>query len=147
MRAYRGQDRIAYARCGQRRTVGVRPVQHQPLDALGKRCGKSDGGATSRRAADERHTLDLELIEQRAQRCDLPVEAEIRILHLAVRHADAEPVVADKGVAVRDSLPESPKGCALPVKFEVAHPPRRSDERWTVPTHLVCDAAGAKGKE
>ena len=98
-------------------------------------------------APDERHALELELVEERAQRRDFPVEGQIRISHRAVRHADAELVVADQCVSIRDAFPESPKGRALPVKFEVAHPPRRSDERWTVPAYFVRHAAVANGKE
>ena len=117
------------------------------LDALRKRCGECDGGAAPTRAADERHALELELVEQRTQRRDFPVDGQIRISDSAVRHADAEPVVADQLVPIRDAVPKSPKARALPVKFEVAHPPRRSDEPWTVPAYLVRHAAGAKGKE
>ena len=36
--------------------------------------------------------------QQRAQRRDLAVERQIEISHGAVRHADAEPVVADQCV-------------------------------------------------
>lgn len=92
-------------------------------------------------------SIELEFVEERAQRRDFPVEAQIRISQRAVRHADAEPVVADQCVSIRDSFPESPKARALPVKFEVTHPPRRSDERWTVPAYLVRHAAGANGEE
>jgi hypothetical protein len=57
------------------------------------------------------------------------------------------PVAADQCVSLRDSFPESPKARALQVKFEVARPPRRSDERWTVPAYLVRHAARANGEE
>ena len=121
--------------------------QHQAFHALRKRSGEGDGGATARRAADERHPLEFELVEECAQRCDFSVEVQIRLAHHAVRHTDAEPVVADQCVAVCDCVPEPPKVRALPVKFEVAHPPRRSDERWTIPTNLVGQASTAMGKE
>src|SRR4051812_24087221 len=147
MRAYRRRDRLPHARSRKRRAIRIRPVQHQLLDALRKRCGESDGGATPRRAADERYPCQLQLVQERAQRRNLTVEAQIRISHRAIRHTDAEPVVADQAVSIRDSLPESPKARALPVKFEVTHPPRRSDERWTVPTHLVRHAARAERQE
>ena len=56
-------------------------------------------------------------------------------------------VQADQCVSIGDAFAESPKARALPVEFEVAHPPSRSDERWTVPAYLVRHAAGAKGEE
>jgi len=48
MRAYRRQDRVRHARSRNRRAIGVRPVQHQALDALRKRCGKCDCGTAPR---------------------------------------------------------------------------------------------------
>ena len=147
MRAHRRGNGIRYTGSRNRRAIGVRPVQHQALHALGKCCSKCDCGAAPARAADERHALEFKLVEQCTQRRDFPVDGQVRLSHGAVGHADAEPVVADQCVPIRDALPESPKARALPVKFEVAHPPRRSDERWTVPTYLVRHAAGAEGKE
>jgi len=58
----------------------------------------------------------------------------------------AEPVVADQVMAVGDPVPESAKIGALPVEFEVTHPPCRSDERWSVPAYLVGHAAIASGR-
>ncbi|MCW2651590.1 MAG: hypothetical protein JWR32_2566 [Mycobacterium sp.] len=81
----------------------------------------------------------------RAQRRDLAVERQIEISHGAVRHADAESVVTDQCVVVCDPFPESPDVRTLPVEFEVTHPPRRSDERWSVPAHLLGQATRAEG--
>ena len=52
MRSYRRKNRVRHARSRDRCAIGIRPVQHQALDALRKCCGKCDGGAaptTSRR--------------------------------------------------------------------------------------------------
>jgi hypothetical protein len=48
-------------------------------------------------------------------------------------------------VVVCDPFPESPDVRTLPVEFEVTHPPRRSDERWSVPAHLLGQATRAEG--
>jgi hypothetical protein len=69
------------------------------------------------------------VVEKSAQRLDFPVDGQIRLLQRAIRHADAKSVVANKRVLVRNAFPEASKGCALPVELEVAHPPRRSDDR------------------
>jgi hypothetical protein len=147
VRAYRPKDRVGDAWSDDLRAVGVAPVQHQPLDPFGKRRGKCDGGATPRRAAEQRHSLQAEFVKQRAQRRDFPVEAQIRVMDGAIRHTDAEVVVADQRVSLCDAFPESPEARVLPVELEVAHPPRRGNQRWTVPTYLVRQAPRAKGKE
>ena len=50
-------------------------------------------------------------------------------------------------IELRDAFPEPPDARVLPVEFEVTHPPRRNDQRWTVPTHLVREATDAQRKE
>ncbi len=47
MRAYRRHDRVPHPRSRERGAVGVRPVQHQVLNALRKCRGERDGGAAS----------------------------------------------------------------------------------------------------
>ncbi len=140
------RDRVPHARSRYLRAVGVRPVEHQALDALRIRCGEGDCGAAPARAADKRNALQLELVEQRAKRRDFLVDGQIRISQRSVRHSDAEPVIADECVAIRDAFPESPKARALPVEFEVAHPPRRRDERWTVRRASRTPRGGRRGE-
>src|SRR5690606_7629784 len=88
-----------------------------------------------------------ELIEQRTQHLDLAVQPQLGLLHITVGHADAEAVVADQSVVLRNALPEPPDAWVLPVEFEVTDPPRRNDERWALPTDLVRQAPGTKREE
>src|SRR6478752_971866 len=47
MRAHRCEYGIPHARAGNRRAIGIRPVQHQALHPLRKCCSKCDCGAAT----------------------------------------------------------------------------------------------------
>ena len=147
MRAYRRNDRVGCLGGRNRCPVGIRAVQHETLDALGERRGERDGRAAAAGAADERHALELQLVDKRAQRRNFPLEGQIRLSHGAVRHADAEPVIPDQCVAVCHALPKSPIALALPVELEMADPPRWNHERWSGATFFVCDVTDAERQE
>jgi hypothetical protein len=75
------------------------------------------------------------------QHRELTVEREVLVAQLAVGHADAEAVVAHDGGDLGDRAPERAERRVLPVELEVAHPPRRRDERRARAGHRVGDPA------
>ena len=135
----------------------------QQLYSLSGRCAVVTGGAQglgkaiARRLAEAGADVAIADIDDalaRAAASDIAHRFGTRVVGVRMDVADAasvragtESVVADHCVSVRDSLPESPKARALPVEFEVTHPPRRRDERRTVPAHLEGHPAGTEGKE
>ena len=77
MCSHGGENGIGHCRLGNGRTMGIRAVQHQSLDALRKCGGECDCGAASARAGEERHPLKPELVEKRTQHSDFAVERQI----------------------------------------------------------------------
>ena len=140
-------DRLAHGGRRDRGSVGIRAVEQEPIDTVGKARRERDRRATAGGAADQRDRVQRELVEHRGQQGDVAVEREVLVAHLAIRHADAEPVVAHQRVPLGDGLPQRPERRIVPVELQVTDPPRRRDERRTVAGDRVRDATTGEGQE
>ena len=109
MRTHGSDDRFLHLRRGDRGSIGIRAIEQQTIHPLGEASRERDRRATAGRAADQHDLLQRQLVEHRAQQRNVTVERQILVAHLAIGHADTEPVVAHQRVALADRLPEAPE--------------------------------------
>jgi len=88
-----------------------------------------DRGRATARGAQQRHPLEPDVVDQRLQQRDLMLERQVVLAHRMVGPAHPELVVADQREPSRQRLPEAHDAFIAPLELQVAHPPRRRDQR------------------
>ena len=121
--------RVAGDRSGQLCAVRERAVENEAVDALAVARRVYDGRAAGERAADEAEPAELQVADERVEHAELVFERHRLARPRTIRHAAAEPVVADDLLPRSEALHEAPVRRDLPVLDDIAHPPRGQDER------------------
>jgi hypothetical protein len=127
--------------------VRVRPVEDEPVDALRVTGRVGDRRRAAAGRAEHGDTVELELVQKRAEQVGLVVDRHRLGRPLALREPAAEPVVADHAPGAPERLHEAAEVVALPVLRKIRDPPRGKDEGRALADGGVGDAPAAVVEE
>jgi hypothetical protein len=127
--AHELDQRLARRRVGKLGAVRERPVEDEPVDALAVARRVDDRRAACERAAEEAEAFEAEVVDDGVEHCELVLECHRLPRPLAVGHAAAEAVVANRLLPCGEALHEAAVRGDLPVLDDVAHPPGGQDDR------------------